>query len=147
MDMTEQIREPYINSLQNGWGTYVERVKRLSPQGQADYLHKQGYASLASLLGHVIAWWEQGMPAVENSLVDPDSPSQDYDVDAFNARAVERFNQVDEATIIQTFEARRKDWIKLVENLPEVAFSNEKLLARLYIELIGHLEEHEISET
>ncbi len=86
------------------------------------------------------------MPAMEKRLAGPDSPSQEYDVDAFNARAVERLNQVDEATVIQTFEARRKDWIKLVESLPEEALSNKKLMARLHIELIGHLEEHEIPE-
>ena len=142
--MTEQFREPYIDSLQNGWGTYVERVKRLSPQGQADFLKKQGFARLADLLGHVIAWWEEGLAAVEKRLADPNFFSQEYDVDVFNARAVERFSHIDEATVIQTFEARRKDWIKLVESLPQTAFSDKEVLGRLHVELIGHLEEHPI---
>jgi hypothetical protein len=146
MLMAEPLWKPYLDALQNGWGTYVERVKQLSPQRQAEFLERQGYVRLGDLLGHVIAWWEDGLPAIEEMLIDPSRPSQEYDVDAFNAQAVKRFSSIDEATIIQDFEAMRNAWIRLVESLPEGAFSNKKLLSRLHIELIGHLEEHKIPE-
>jgi hypothetical protein len=142
--MSELTCHPYIDALENGWGTYVKRIKRLSAQEQLDFLNEQGYACLGDLLGHIIAWWEMGMPAVQNLLRDPELSPEEYDVDAFNARAVERFSKIDEARVIQTFEATRNAWIKLVENLPERAFSNKKLVARMDIELIGHLDEHEI---
>ncbi len=142
--MADQKRQPYLDALQNGWGTYLERVKRLSSKDQADFLKKQGYACLGDLLGHVVAWWETGMPDVEKRLFYTDSPVQEYDVDDFNARAVARFSKFDESDVIQTFENKRKEWIKLVENLPDEAFSNQKLVSRLNIELIGHLEEHKL---
>jgi hypothetical protein len=144
MMMNDSLRKPYLDALQAGWGAYVERFGKFSPQEQTDFLKKQGYASLGLLLGHVVAWWEDGMPVVEARLRDPKSPLIEYDVDAFNARAVERFSQVDEATVLQLFEDRRKAWIKLVESLTDEAFSNKKMLNRLNVELIGHLEEHEI---
>jgi hypothetical protein len=142
--MSELTSRQYIDALENGWGTYVGRIKRLSAQEESDFLNEQGYACLGDLLGHIIAWWEVGMPAVQNLLRDPELSPEEYDVDAFNARAVERFSKIDEARVIQTFEATRNAWIKLVENLPEQAFSNKKLVARLDIELIGHLDEHKL---
>ncbi len=61
-----------LDTLQHGWGTYVERFQRLSSKEQAAFLTKQGYARFADLLAHVIAWWEEGKLGVENLLVDPD---------------------------------------------------------------------------
>jgi hypothetical protein len=58
--------------------------------------------------------------------------------------AVARFNQVDEPSVVDIFEARRKAWINLVDNLPATAFSNKRLVARHDIEPIGHLAEHKI---
>ncbi len=142
--MDDLWRAPYLHALQDGWGTYVDCFRQFSAQQQDDFLKKQGYARLGDLLGHVIAWWEEGLPVVRRRLTDPDSPSQEYDVDDFNACAVKRFSQFDEATVIEMFEARRQDWIKLVESLPETAQSNKLLIERLHIELIGHLSEHEI---
>ncbi len=143
--MTELTREQVVGALQDGWGTYVERFERLSPEAQADFLARQGYARLADLLGHVIAWWEEGLQAVPALLDDPAFGSPDHDVDAFNAQAVERFRGLDEAAVIRTFESARQAWLALVARLPDDALRNEKIAWRLHIEIIGHLEEHAIS--
>ncbi len=143
--MSELTREQIVSALQDGWGTYVERFERLSPEAQAAFLARQGYAHLADLLGHVVAWWEEGQPAVATLLDDPTFSSPDYDVDAFNARAVERFRNLDEPAVIRTFEAARQAWLALVARLPDEALRNERIAGRLHIELIGHLAEHAIS--
>jgi hypothetical protein len=143
--VTELTREQITSALRDGWGNYVERFERLSPEAQAAFLARQGYARLADLLGHVVAWWDEGLPAVAAMLDDPTFSSPDYDVDAFNARAVERFRGLDEPAVIRTFEAARQAWLALVARLPDDALRNERIAGRLHIEIIGHLAEHAIS--
>ena len=135
-------RKQVLDTLNNDWATYVKRFHRLSPEEQSAFLAQQGYARLGDLLGHVIAWWEQGLPAVEKYLIDPSFKPADQDVDTFNARAVARFQPIDESTVIQTFDRMRQAWVDLVTRLPEQAFQNEKIAFQLHIELIGHLAEH-----
>jgi hypothetical protein len=142
--MTELTRNQIFDALQNGWGTYVEQFRRLSPEGQADFLEKQGFARLADLLAHVIAWWEEGQRVIEKLHYDPDFNSPDYDVDSFNAQAVERSRHLDEAATIQSFERTRQAWFDLVNRLPTATFQNKKIVDRLHIEVIGHLEEHRL---
>jgi hypothetical protein len=142
--MTELTREQIISALQDGWGTYVECFERLSPEARAAFLARQGYARLADLLGHVVAWWEEGQPAISALLDDPNFSSPDYDVDAFNAQAVERFRSLSEPSVIQAFEAARRAWLALVAGLPDDAWRNQMIADRLHIEVIGHLAEHDI---
>ena len=143
--MTELTREQIVSALRDGWGTYVERFERLSPEARAACLAQQGYARLADLLAHDIAWWEEGLQAIPALLDDPNFSSPDHDVDAFNAQAVERFRGLDERAVIQTFEAARRAWLDLVARLPDDALRNKRIAGRLHIEVIGHLAEHVIS--
>jgi hypothetical protein len=144
MPTAELTRGQIISALQGGWGTYVERFKRLSPEAQAAFLARQGYARLADLLAHVVAWWEEGQRAILALLEDPNFSSPDYDVDAFNARAVERFRGLDEPAVVHAFEAARQAWLDLAARLPDDVLQNKKIADRLYIEIIGHLGEHDI---
>ncbi len=142
--MTELTREQLIDTLQNGWGTYVERFRRLSSPAQADVLRQQGYARLADLLGHVVAWWQDGIPTVEKMLADPGFRSPDYDVDAFNARAVARIRDLDESAVIRSFNSTRQEFVNLVNRLPAEALQSKSIAERLHIEVIGHLSEHQL---
>jgi hypothetical protein len=133
-----------LSFLDQGWGTYVQRFQSLSPSEQAAFLRKQGFAHLADLLGHVIAWWEESIPAVQSLLANPDFQPPNYDVDVFNARAVARFRTFSEAEVIQAFESTRVSLRALVASLPEEAFQNVNLARRLHIEVIGHLKDHDL---
>jgi len=135
-------RQQLIDSLQDDWGAYVSRFQRLPSEVQARFLQQQGYARFADLLGHVFAWWEQGKPAVERMLVDPAYDSENCEVDSFNARAVERFKHTGEAEMIALFEEMRLSLLRLVTNLPDEAFQDPRITARLHIEVIGHYQEH-----
>jgi hypothetical protein len=137
-------REQVIDALEQGWGTYVARFRQLTPEAQASSLAQQGYARLADLLAHVLGWWNEGLPAVEALQTGPDFASPDYDVDAFNAQAVQRCAALSEAAVVAQFEAQRQAWLALVRRLPDTAFANPRLAARLHIELIGHLAEHRL---
>ena len=142
--MTGLTRGQIMSALQDGWGTYVEHFERLSPEAQAAFLDRQGYACLGDLLGHVVAWWEEGQRAIQALLDDPGFDAPDYDVDAFNAQAVERFRAMDEPAVIQAFEAARQAWLALLACLPDDALRDKKIADRLHIEVIGHLAEHDI---
>ncbi len=142
--MLSLTREQLLENIQNEWGTYVECFQGLSAQAQTAFLAKQGYARLGDLLAHVIAWWEVSQPAVTARLADPAFKEPDYDIDAFNARAVERFSSLDEPAILEAFEAKRKAVLDFVAHLPEAAFQNQSIIDRLHIEFVGHLQEHAV---
>ena len=140
--MTSLTRQQIVETIENDWGAYAECFQSLSPQAQAAFLARQGYARLGDLLAHVIAWWEVSQRAIASLLVDPAFHESDYDIDAFNAQAVKRFAGLPEPAILEAFEAQRAAMLDLVVRLPEAAFQEQPILDRLRIEFVGHLQEH-----
>ena len=145
--MNENLRDQALDALQGDWAGYVERFRRLSPEAQAAFLQQQGYARLGDLLAHVTAWWTDGQRSIRSILSDPNFPPQEYDVDAFNARAVAAAAGLSEAEILQRFEAARLAFIDLVSSMDEGAFQNERMKRRLHIEVLGHYDEHKMVES
>jgi hypothetical protein len=139
-------REQILETLQSGWGNYAARFHQLSPLTQAAELNRQGYARFADILAHVIAWWRDGLQAIPSILADPAYRSPDIDVDPFNARAVIAFRDMAEPAVQKIFDDTHRQWIDLVNALPDQAFRDERIAKRLEIEVIGHLQEHELME-
>ncbi len=137
-------RETFQSCLIGDWQNYVERFYRLAPAEQKAFLEKQGYARLGDLLGHVIAWWQDGALAIAKMRADPSYPLGAYDVDAFNARAVERFRVCSDAEIIQIFTTQLQAMLDLVGSLSEGELAQENVNTRLCYEIIMHWTEHEI---
>ena len=131
--------------LQNDWQNLVARYQSLSPARQQAFLNKQGYASFGSLLGHIIAWWQDGALHIQEMRADPTLPLKDYDVDAFNARAVEKFSGCSEATMLQTYEAQRQAMLDLLNSLTDAELHQSNINTRLYYEIIMHWTEHELA--
>ena len=140
--MPEVTQKELIDSLEREWGTYVQRYRALSEDEQANFVKEQGYARFADILAHFIAWWEEGIKALERMPGDPDYQSPEYGVDEFNARALERFSAAGEDAVIQVFEDLRLSMLRLVKGLPESAFQERRICDRLHIEILGHMEEH-----
>jgi hypothetical protein len=140
--MSPVTREQLLDGLQAGWGTYVQRFNDLSPDQQTTYLQQQGYACFGDLLAHVTAWWSDGQQSISTLLVRPDTPPKEYDVDAFNARAVAQSQGLSEPELILRFDETRAAMQKVVDDLPEEAMQNPRINKRLSVEIIGHLEEH-----
>lgn len=143
--MPEVTREQTLDALQNGWTTYVSRFHSLDPDAQNEFLQKQGYARFADVLAHVVAWWEEGEKVITGILADPEYRWEDYDIDAFNAQAVRRFDGLDEADVANSFDLARLSFTALVVDLPEEAFENKKILGWLNADVIEHLQDHDIS--
>jgi hypothetical protein len=143
--MAEITREQALDVIQNDWATYVEDFQSFSPAAQAEFLSRQGYGSLSALLAHIIAWWQDGQRVIVSLRDNPDFAPPDYDMDAFNAQAVARFQSRGEPSILDTFEQARAGWISFIEDLPASAFQNQHIAHRLYMELVFHLQEHALS--
>jgi hypothetical protein len=138
-------REQILEPLHADWGSFVERFQRLSPEAQAAYLQQQGYARFTDLLAHIIAWWQESLAAITLMLSDPAYTSPDHDVDQFNAQAVERLYDLDEAAIVAIFADLRQQWIDLVNGLSAEALQDKKIAQRLHIEIVGHYAEHRLA--
>ncbi len=137
-------RETFQSRLRDDWRNYVERFNRLAPAEQQAFLEKQGYARLGDLLGHIIAWWQDGAQVIASMRADPAYPLGDYDVDAFNARAVERFRPHSDAEIVQVFTTQQQAMLDLVNSLSQRELEQENINTRLYYEIIMHWSEHEL---
>jgi hypothetical protein len=140
--MTGLTRTQFLDTLKNGWGTYIARYRALPPAEQQKWLAAQGYARFSDLLAHIVAWWIDGQQVIARVAADPDYPLRDYDVDAFNAEAVAQYAAEDEDAMVAAFEQARAQWIPLVNGLSAAALQNPKIADRLRPEIIVHLEEH-----
>ncbi len=140
--MASVSRKELLDALDKEWGTYVERYRAKTDEGKKRFVKKQGYSRFADILAHFIAWWEEGIKALEQMPIDPAYQSPDFGVDEFNAQAVNRFSGSGEEEIIKTFEGLRQSMARLVAGLPDSAFHEKRIADRLHIEIIGHMEEH-----
>ena len=140
--MPKITREQFLDRLQSSWQNYAGRFYRLSPQAQKIFLEKQGYAKLAGLLGHIVAWWQDGVEQVQKMRVDPAFTNPDYDVDLFNARAVEKFGSLDESEVVRIYETQRRAEVDLVSRLTKAELESESINTRLYYDIIMHWDEH-----
>jgi hypothetical protein len=142
--MDQITRQSVLDLLNGDWAQYVARFQSLSPEAQAAFLEKQGYKRLADLLAHIVAWWEVGLQAIRRYQGDPSARPLEIDVDSFNARAVEQVRAVSQADEIRAFEDARLKFIRVVQELPEQDFADERVLEQIRWELINHLEDHRI---
>jgi hypothetical protein len=143
--MPEVTRKELLQALEREWGTYVERYRALSVDGKERFVRAQGFARFADILAHFIAWWEEGIKALEKMLHDPTYKEPDYSVDEFNAQAVARFAAMEENAVVAVFEDLRQKMVRLVDELPENAFHQTRVIDRLHIEILGHMEEHKFA--
>ncbi len=144
--MTALTRQDVLTILQGDWGTYVQRYRNLLPEARSAFLVKQGYVCFADLLSHIVAWWDVGYHSIEKYISDPGFQPPEYDVDAFNARAVAKTTGLDEDTVVNSYEKMRGLLIDFVKALPESAFENEKVVNQFNMELVGHYRDHNIPE-
>jgi hypothetical protein len=137
-------RESVLAVLTDGWGNYVRQFEALSPQAQAAFLEKQGFARLADLLAHILAWWEVGLANIQTYKADPHSRQPEIDVDSFNAAAVEKARTKTEREIVLAFEEMLGRITEVVSDLPETDFQDARILNQLRMEFVGHLDDHKI---
>jgi hypothetical protein len=142
--MAEFTLRDVMQVLEEGWGEYVKQFNALSPEMQASFLQKEGFATFHDLLAHVIGWWEEGLWIITGILDDPGFTWQERDVDSFNRELVERFRSWHDEDLLLHYENVREALLELVADLPEDALTNKDIREWLEADVIEHLEEHRI---
>ena len=143
--MDKRTRGEFVDRLDNSWQHLVERFDALSADEQAAYLAQQGYARLADLLAHVVAWWQDGAKEIGLMRADPEHPLRGYEVDEFNAAAVERVSGVSPEAMVEAFKTQQRAMVDLVKGLSEEELNQHNINMRLYYEIIQHWAEHELN--
>lgn len=132
-----------LDTLEHEWGNYVAAFDAY--EKKEEFLKKQGVVRFADLLVHTIAWWDEGVAAVNGALQDPafvyDGPA---DTDAYNAAILFKNQKVSEAELRTLFEQKRLALIELVRSLPDSAFENPTIEEWLAADVVEHFDEHAI---
>jgi hypothetical protein len=133
-----------VDTLENEWGAYVDDFNRLDDEKKKEFPGKQGVGNFHDMLAHVIGWWDEGGRIITGILNDPNFKWQDQDTDAFNVELTAKYKNVSDADVLAEFENKRKDLIKLVNELPEEAFANQDIEGWLAADVVGHFDEHSV---
>jgi hypothetical protein len=125
-------KQRVIDFVEIEWATYIERFKRLpeldgtqaSPQGRA-------MTSFRDMLAHILAWWEDVMPIVLAIAEKREFEKKKYDFDAFNAEAVAKYKDWDEASFWLTLRKARQKAAADLRSMNEAAFEDRRIQGRL----------------
>jgi len=134
-----------LDILNKDWESYPGRFKSLNPARQAAFLQEQGYASFHDLLAHIIAWWEEAIKIVDAIMDMEELPRKEYDLDAFNAAAVENYKKWKDADLLFHFENLRLALLNLVADMPENGLDNKRVNNWLNACVVEHYHTHDIS--
>ncbi len=131
-----------LDYIEHEWGTYVERFNRL-PKDEGERRVKQmGFERFRDMLAHILAWWEEGMEIILAVAEGREFTRKKYDFDAFNAGAVAKYKDWDEAGFLNQFEATRRKMEADLKSMNEEAFDNRRVKAWIRGILIHHAREH-----
>ena len=135
-----------LDNLRKDWKAYPDRFNKLDPDRQAAFLKEQGYDSFHDLLAHILAWWEETIKIVNSILDLMEMPRKEYDIDAFNAAALEHYRGWKDGDLLVHFENLRQALVTLVVDLPESGLQNRRVNGWLNASLVEHFQEHGISK-
>jgi len=134
-----------LDNLNKDWEAYPDRFNNMDPDRQVAFLKKQGYASFHDLLAHIITWWEEALKIVD-AIIDMEKlPRKEYDIDAFNAAAIEHYRNWKDADLQIHFENLRQALVSLVVDLPENGLDNHRVNNWLNACLVEHFHTHDLS--
>jgi len=144
--VTHLTSQELLDNLRKDWKAYPERFNQLPRENQTAFLKSQGYNSFHDLLAHILTWWEEASKIVNSILDNMELPRKEYDIDAFNARALEHFRTWKEADMLIHFENVRESLVTLVVDLPESGLHNSRINGWLKACLVEHFQEHDIPD-
>lgn len=134
-----------LDLLKHEWRTYPERFQKLDPEKQAAFLKQQGYESFHDLMAHIIAWWQEAIEIINSILDLEEHKTREYDLDQFNAAAIQKYRGWKDADLLSHYENLRLALVELVADLPEDGLTNKRINNWLHACVVEHLHDHEIS--
>lgn len=133
-----------LDNLETDWKTYPKTFFSLDDAARSTFLSTQGYTSFHDLLAHILAWWEEAIMVIDSILDLREIPSKEYDLDAFNAAAIEKYKSWSEDDLLIHFENLRQQLIDLVADLPPDSLSNKRISSWLDGCLLDHYKVHRV---
>ncbi|HRK89213.1 MAG TPA: ClbS/DfsB family four-helix bundle protein [Anaerolineales bacterium] len=131
-----------MNFLEIEWATYIERFNRLPELDGSQRVRRQGYDRFRDMLAHILAWWEDVMPAILAIAENREFERKKYDYDAFNAEAVAKYKDWDETEFLAHFEKTRQKAAADLRSVNEAAFDDKRIRGRINGIFIHHAREH-----
>ena len=131
-----------LSYMQQEWGTYVERFKRLPAEEQIRRVNEQGYEAFRDMLAHILAWWEEGMGIIHAIAEERPFERRKYDFDVFNADAVYRYKSWEGAEFMAHFEQTRQKMESDLKSMNEAVFENRRVKAWIRAVVTHHAREH-----
>lgn len=131
-----------LNFLEIEWADYIERFNRLPLEEGIERVNKQGYQQFRDILAHVVAWWEEAMPIILAIAEGREYARKKYDFDGFNAEAVEKYKDWDEAEFLAHFEKVRQKAAADLRSMNEAAWDNKRVRSWVNGVFIHHAREH-----
>jgi hypothetical protein len=135
-------KERTLAYIEQEWGTYVERFQSLPREKGERRVREQGYERFRDMLAHILAWWEEGMGIIRAVAEGREPERKQYDFDAFNAEAVAKYKQWDEAAFMAHFEKTRQKMGADLRSMPEAVFGHRRVRAWLNAVIYHHAREH-----
>ena len=131
-----------LDFIEIEWATYIERFNRLPAEVGQNRAKKQGYARFRDMLAHILSWWEEAMPIILAIAEDREYERKKYDFDVFNAEAVARYKDWDEAKFLARFEEIRQKAAADLRLMNEAAWENRRVKSWINGVFIHHAREH-----
>lgn len=131
-----------LEYMEEEWGTYVERFQRLPKDEQEKRVKEQGYEMFRDMLAHILAWWEEGLGIILAIAEDRPFERKKYDFDVFNAEAIAKYKDWDEAGFMAHFEKTRQKTGADLKSMNEAAFENRRVKTWLHGIIYHHAREH-----
>jgi len=131
-----------LDFLEQEWGTYIERFLQLPKTEQEKRVRVQGYEQFRDMLAHILAWWDEGMGIILAVAENREFERKKYDFDVFNAEAVAKYKDWDEASFMAHFEKTRQKTEEGLRSINDAAFENRRVRAWLNAVIFHHAREH-----
>ena len=131
-----------LEYIEQEWGTYVERYQRLPKDVQEKRVGDMGYKRFRDMLAHILAWWDEGMSIINAVAEGRPFERRKYDFDQFNAEAVAKYKDRDEAEFMSQFEKTRQKMEADLKSMDEAVFENRRVQAWLHSVIYHHAREH-----
>ncbi len=136
-----------LNFLEIEWATYIERFNRWPAEEGLKRVNAQGYKQFRDMLAHVLAWWEEAMPIILAIAEQREYARKKYDFDAFNADAVAKYEDWDEAEFLAHFEKTRLKAAADLTSMDEAAWENRRVRSWINGVFINHAREHLVASS
>ncbi|HKZ44755.1 MAG TPA: hypothetical protein VJZ78_06930 [Anaerolineales bacterium] len=135
-----------LDNLRTEWKPFPDRFHELTPSQRSEYLQQQGFGSFHDLLAHILAWWEEAIKIINSILDLEELPRREYDLDVFNAAAIEHFKIWSENDLLIHFDNICNALVTMLVELPDKGLENPRINGWLDACLLEHYQEHKIPE-